>query len=499
MTHKRLFPSLLRRLPLGVGLLAIGCTVGPDYRRPAVAVPEEFKEDVHWRAGTLGQSPPASDADTMACAAGKAWWQPWNDTLLDSLEQRALQSNATLQIAEADYARSRALVDIARAALMPTVSADLAAQRNRIADYQNSRKSFTYYSYREVHALASARWEIDLWGGSRRGLEAADASANADAATRDAVALSVTAALADAYLLLRQTDLDLGALAAEKDHLAKLAEMTRQARRQGLATDDDVLQAENALSQLETGQAQAVIARAQAEHAVAAVLGTSPAAFSIAPIADYPLSLPDVAAVLPSALLERRPDIVAAEREVAAANARIGQAKAAFFPDITLEGGIGSVAGTLAQVLSAPARVWSFGPALAAPLFEGGALEARVNVARAEYDAAVASYRGTVLSAFQEVEDRLTERREYDRIVHSSRDALRRTGRIEHDIRRQRELGLATESDALKARIAWLEARRRWYASTAGASLSRVALVKAIGGGLPRCARPIAGTRGTSQ
>lgn len=467
------------------------CTMGPAYQRPAVALPDGFREDTHWRpatasgaSGASGAAAPAAASDgAVAPAAGEPWWRDWHDPTLDALEQRALSANPTIAEADANYGRSRALISEARAALYPSVSLGLDPSRAHVADYTTTHQRFTYYNETDVRADLDVHWEVDLWGKARRGLEAARDTGAAGAATRDAVRLSVSAALAEDYLLVRESDLQLDRLRAEQQAYARMVTMTRGARQQGLETDDDVLLAQNAVSDVEARIAGEERARAREEHAVAALLGVAPGQFSIAPDPGYRFPMPDVAPVMPSALLERRPDIVAAERQVAAANARIGVAQAAYYPDLLLGASVGGESTTLAGLLGAPARIWSLGPTLALSLFDAGHNTARLHAAQADYDAVAARYRATVIGAMQEVEDDLARRRDGDRIAAERQLQWQRATQLQKNQALQRRLGLASEIGLIRAQIAADDAQRRWQASAASASLDRIALVKSIGGG----------------
>lgn len=477
-----------------------GCMAGPDYTRPSIALPAGFKEDPHWRPAAqgadTGNRADASRADAagaasttgavsaagMSSAGDAAWWQRWQDPVLDRLEEQAMTANPSLAIAGANYTRARALASQARAALYPSVTASFDPKRSRVADYQNTRERFIYYNETDVHAGLDVRWEADLWGKARREVEAAEASGQAQAAMREAVRLSVSTALAEDYLLVREADRQQAILREEQLAYARVVSMTQGAQRKGLATADDVLRAQNAVSEAQATMAREENARAQAEHAIASLLGMAPAALSIPPDAGYRIALPDVDPVLPSALLERRPDIVAAERQVAAANARIGVAKAAYYPDLLLGAGVGGESTVLAGLLSAPVRIWSLGPSLALTLFDAGRNSARVHAAQADYDAVAAQYRATVIGALQEVEDALARRTEGDEVVSQLKQQWQRSLRLVNDERRQKRAGLASEQNLIETEITANTAERRWQAGVTTAALNRVALVKSIGG-----------------
>ncbi len=474
----------------GAAVLALwlaACTVGPEYVRPPVVLPDRFGGDVRWhgvpRAGSDAQGQANATAPSADEAGGVKWWTVWRDPVLDSLEDQAWASNQSIAAAVARYDEARAIVAQSQASLLPSLSAQADASHSRRADFDRPRSAYVYYRVREVRALVDAQWEIDLWGRAKRDVQARTASAQADAAKLDAIRLSVSSALAAHYLSVRAADLELDALRAEQHAFSDLVTMTQAAKRNGLATDDDVLRAHDALSDAEARVASAMSARAIEAHAVSALLGMSSTPLSIAPDPSYRFALPDVEPVLPSALLERRPDIVEAEQRMAAANARIGVEQAAYFPDLLLGASVGGESMTLASLLSAPTRIWSLGPSISLPLFEAGRTRARVQAARAEYDAAVAHYRATVIAACREVEDELARQRKDDAVALASRAIMERDRQLEADMQRRRRAGLANDMDVANAQIVAADAARRWRASVAAAALTRVALVKDIGGG----------------
>lgn len=470
-----------------------GCTVGPAYTRPEIAMPASFKEAVSWR-------PVAQAADTSAGRAANtaapgtssspgspidAWWRHWDDAVLDRLEQQALAANPSLAVARAHVLRARALVSETHAGQYPAVTLGVDSAHRNEPDYIYTRKRFIYYPETDVRASADVRWELDLWGKTRRGAEAAEADRAAEAATAGATRLSVGAALAEDYLLVRDADRQLALLQAQQQAYVRIAAMIQGARDQGLATADDLLRARNAVSDAQARVAREQGARARAEHAVAALLGVAPAVFSIDPVPDYRIALPEIAPVLPSALLEHRPDIAASERRVAAANARIGVAQAAYYPDFSLAASVGGESTTLADLLAAPLRVWSLGPSLALTLFDAGRNGARVAAAHADYDAAAAQYRATVIDAMREVEDALARRTADDKVADDLQQHWQRASQLVQSATQQNSVGLATEVTVLRRTIAAADARRRWEAGVTTAAIDRIALIKSIGGDWP--------------
>ena len=374
-----------------LALLAFaGCAVGPDYQRPKVEAPA-FKETGQWK--------PAEPAEQLP--RGK-WWEAYGDPVLNGLEDRIEVSSNTLQIAEAKYRQAQAAATIARAALFPSVSADGSASRTRTPARGASPSSVG----NAFSAGAAASWEFDLWGRVRRSAEAGRATAGASAADLESVRLSLHALLAQTYFSLGVADSEQQLYQRIVADYERSLKMTQNRYAQGVDTRADVAAAE---TQLKTAQAQAIdlsLQRAQLEHAIAVLLGQPPAAFSLAP-ADLTVAPPAPPALIPSEQLERRPDIAAAERRLAAACAQIGVAKAGYFPVLSLSGSAGYQGPRYQSLFNAPNEIWSLGAGAVMPLFEAGRVRAQVAQARAAYDESLATYRQTVLASFQEVEDNL--------------------------------------------------------------------------------------------
>lgn len=362
------------------------CAVGPDHRKPEVEVPAAWKEAAEWKVAQPKDAVPK----------GK-WWEVFNDPVLNGLVEQVQVSNQELRAAEARYAQARAQVAVARASLFPTVGAGAGASRAR----RPGGGSSPSYS-----VSLDARWEADLWGRIRRTIEAAGAAAEAGAADLEAMRLSLQAELVTNYFQLRVADVTRDLLDDASKNYERNLQLTQNRYTAGVAAKSDVVQAE---TQLLSTRAQAIdirATRASLEHAIAVLVGKPPAALAIEPVAFH-VRLPEIPPGVPSTLLERRPDIAAAERRVAAANARIGVAQAAYFPSLDLSASGGFASASLAHLFSAPNRVWSIGAALAATLLDFGARAGQVSAAQAAHDEAVANYRQTVLASFQEVENNL--------------------------------------------------------------------------------------------
>ena len=383
-------------LALVVATALAGCMVGPDYVRPAAPTPTTYKEAAGWKVAQ-----PADDAPRGA------WWEAFNDPDLNALEAQVDISNQTIAAAAARVREAASATDAARAALWPVVGVTGSAQRNSVSS-SNSSSGSTSSSNRNTsyNIEFGASWEPDLWGGIRRNIESNRDLAQASDADLAAARLSVQATLAQTYLLLRVQDAQLDLLRQTVAAYERSLTLTRNQYSAGIIARGDVAQAE---AQLKSTQAQvfdATITRAQLEHAVAVLVGKPPADLTIAP-RELKAVYPDVPLAVPSALLERRPDIAAAERRAASANAQIGVAQAAFFPALTLSANGGLQSSVIGSLLSLPNRYWSLGAQLAQTLFDAGLRSAEKTQAIAKYDETVANYRSTVLTGFQEVEDNL--------------------------------------------------------------------------------------------
>lgn len=417
-----------------------GCAVGPDYQRPEATVPAAFKELAGWKR--------ASPADVGETGA---WWRMFEDPLLDGLVARVKVANQTLAANEAALRQARAIVEQSRAGLYPSLGADFSVRRRGGGSGGSSAGIVTTSSAntagtptvgfssrggsdsaKNVYAPSlTATWDLDVWGRIRRTIESDTANAQASAADLAAATLSAQADLVSTFIQLRALDEQKTLLDAAATAYARSLQITQNQFREGIVARADVAQAQ---TQLETARSQAIavgVQRAQFEHAIAVLMGVPPADLDIPPGTLGPQP-PLVPPGLPSALLERRPDVAAAERRMAAANAQIGIAEAAYFPDITLTSSVGYASTVLSSLFDSSNLAWSFGAALAQTLFDAGARGAAVDQARASYDQAVATYRQTVLTSFQDVEDRLAALRILDaqaevqtRAVAAARDAER--------------------------------------------------------------------------
>ena len=448
--------SLILFIPL---LWLTACAVGPEYRRPEVKLPEQFSEaGGEWRAARPGDF-----------QVPERWWSVFADPELDRLEAQVVIDNQTLKAAEARYRAARAAVDSAAAARLPSVTGAADATRSRSA-------GVTANSY---SLLASASWEVDLWGRVRRGIEAAQARAESSADDLAAARLSTQALLAQTWFQLRAADEQRRLLQRTLAADARFLGLTRDRYAAGVASALDIAQAETQLGSVRTQLSEVELQRAQLAHALAALLGGNDAqAEALAPLPP----VPPPPALLPSTLLEQRPDIASAERLAAAANAQIGLAQTAFYPLLDLGATAGSRAGALGRLFDAPSLLWSLGPSLAMTLFDGGARSAAVEQARAGYDEAVATYRQTVLTAFQEVQDNLAAARLLQREADEQAQALAAARRAREIAEAQYRAGTISSLNVITAQTAELAAERSAVDIHSRQLAASVQLLKNAGG-----------------
>ena len=460
-------------------LLTAACAVGPNYKRPSVPVPPAYKEPAHAAADT-SQWKTAEPQDEAS--RGK-WWTAYGDPQLDALEEQVSVSNQTIAQAEAQYRAVRAAVRLARSDFFPTVAVGASATRSSgVASRSSAPTSSAPPTVTNYQLPLEASWEPDLFGRVRRSAESSVASAQASAADLESVRLAMHAQLATLYFTLRGLDTQRQLLDSTVAAYATALQITTNRYQQGVVSGVDVAQAR---AQLETTRAQAIdlgVARAQVEHAVAILVGKAPADFALAPEAMHDAP-PETPLALPSELLERRPDVAAAERRVAAANAQIGVAKAAFFPSLTLSATGGYQSSTLASFFSLPNRFWSLGSALAETLFSGGRRRAVSAQARASYDAAVAAYRESVLDAFGEVEDNLAALRILAEEVQQQTQAVDATNRLLTLAKNRYQSGVTSYLEVMTAQSAALANDRTAVDLLTRRMIASVSLVKALGGG----------------
>ena len=450
-------------------LVLAGCAVGPDYRRPVVETPVAYKETQGWKM-----------AEPQDRAPRGRWWEIYGDPQLNALVQQVALSNQNIRAAEAKYRQALALLGVARAGYFPTLSAGLAASRGQSVSAAGTSLPAAPIGNTDRISLA-AGWEADVWGRIGRTVESNQASAEASAADLQAALLSAQATLAQTYLQLRINDIERQLLEQTVAAYEKSLRITRNRYEAGVAGRIDVAQAE---TQQKSTQAQAIdlgVQRSQLEHAIALLVGKAPADFRLEPDNSLP-STPDIPVGLPSELLERRPDIAAAERRAAAANAQIGVAQAAFFPALTLSASAGYQSSSFANLISLPNRFWSLGPAIAATLFDGGARSAQKEQAIAVFDSNVAAYRQTVLTGFQEVEDNLSALRILEEENKVQREAAKSAAESLALANNQYLAGTVSYLNVVSAQAASLVADRSALDIAGRRLIASVSLLKALGG-----------------
>ncbi len=465
----------LRPLTVFIMTVSLGaCTLGPDYERPDLPMAAEFKQAEGWKV--------ANPADVLERGD---WWALYGDAELNQLVGRLNVSNQNLAAAEAQYRSARALVRGARSQLFPSVGGSGGATRAG----QGSSTSTTTQSGSSSSGVSEsysvgldASWELDIWGRLRRNLEANRASMQASAADVAAVRLSLQSELVQTYLQLRIIDEQQRLLNQSVEAFARSLRLTENQYRAGIVPKSDVTQA---LTQLRSTEAQAIDLqwqRAQLEHAIAVLVGVPPSELNIAERDAIP-ELPAVPLALPSQLLERRPDVASAERQVIAANAQIGVAEAAWYPDLTLSASGGYRNTSFNDLISLPNRFWSLGPQLAVTLLDFGARRADLEIAEANYDQTVANYRQTVLDSFREVEDNLVQLRVLAAEAVIQRQALEAAQESLRLIENQYRAGMIDYLNVATVQTSALNNERTYLTLLGDQLAASVQLIAALGGG----------------
>ena len=446
---------------LVAGVLS-GCAVGPAYQRPSTPAPAAFKEAGLWQS--------AVPADTLERGP---WWTLFGDPVLNQMADSIEVSNQNVAAAAAAYAQARAVVQEQRASLFPAVSLSSGADRSG----GGGTPAETRYRLN-----IGGSWEPDLWGRLRAGVNGANASAQASAADLAAARLSAQGELAANYFSLRQTDAQHALLLTTIEGFQRVLQITQNRFNAGIATKSDVLQAQTQLANAQVDELAMVRARAQYEHAIAILLGSAPADFSLA-VAPWQVTVPDIPVSVPSALLQRRPDIAAAERRVALANEQIGIARAAYYPNIGLSGSYGTGGSQVVDLFRVSNAVWSFGLSAAQTLFNAGATRARVNGAEAQQQGAIARYRQTVLDAFGDVENQLGATRVLAQQQVLRRQASEAADQVEAQMLNRYKAGQVSYSEVVNAQATALSARRALVQIQVDRQNTAVALIQSLGGG----------------
>ena len=461
---------------LSATLLA-SCSMVPHYSRPQVTIPAEFKEAPGWRVAT------PSDA-----VARGAWWQLFPDPVLDDLENRVARNNQNIAAAVAAYDQARAVVREQRAALFPTVDLSTGATRagsfgpNEAIITGNGANSGGSGARSQRYSVSvGATWEPDLWGRIRAGVKQAGALAAASKGDLIAATLSAQGELALNYLQLRAIDRQAELLKATLAAYQRNFQIVTNRYNAGVVAKVDVLQAQTQLVSARADATDLARQRAILEHAIAVLIGENPSTYSLA-AAPWSSFVPAVPSIVASSLLERRPDVAAAERRVVAANAAIGIQRAAFFPTINLNGNVGAQSSSLGSLFTAASSLWSFGLTGALTLLDFGARSARVAQARAAYMQAVANYRQTALTAFQDTEDQLAANRVLALVGADRTAASTAADRVEQLTLNQYLAGQISYTDVITAQTTALTARVTALNATLNRQTAAVALIQALGG-----------------
>jgi NodT family efflux transporter outer membrane factor (OMF) lipoprotein len=449
-----------------LAVLPTACSVGPDYKRPAAVVPTAYKEADGWKVAQ-----PADGIDRGS------WWSIYKDPVLADLEGQIDISNQTLKASEAAYRQALAVVREGKSGYLPTLSLNPGAE---LTKSEGSGASATAHG--EYSAQAQLDWDLDIWGRIRRTVESDVASAQASAADLAVARLSAQATLAIDYFELRAADENKRLFDATIGDFSHSLEIVRNQYAAGVAAKSDVASAE---TQLQQSQAQGIdigVQRATLEHAIAILVGKAPADLTLTSAA-FAKEIPVVPTGLPSTLLQRRPDIAEAERKMQAANAQIGVAEAAFFPDVTLSGAFGYGSTALGELFTASSEAWSLGASVAETVFDGGLRSAQLAASRATYDQSVADYRQTVLSAFQQVEDQLSTLRILEQEAAVEDAAVQSSHEATVTALNEYEAGITAYTTVITAQAAELANERSAITIRQQRLTASVSLIEALGGG----------------
>ncbi len=442
-----------------------GCAVGPSYQRPTIETPVAFKEG-------QGEWVRAVPADMLERGP---WWELFQDPLLNGLVSQVDVNNQNVAAAVANYAQARALVAEQRASLLPTVNLTVGADRSGGGGSTPTRNHY--------QVGIGTSWEPDVWGRLGRGVQGARAGEQASMADLQAARLSAQGELAINYFNLRQVDV---AMALQRDTIMGYERSARIAQNRynaGIVARTDSLQAETQLANARADLLSLERQRAVLEHAIAVLVGRAPGNFALAPRTGLEGFVPDVPFDVPSTLLQRRPDIAAAERRAAQANEQIGIAQAAFYPSLRLSGNIGAGAAHIGDLFSASALAWSLGASIAQSIFAGGATVARLDSARAGFEQASARYRQTVLAAFQDVENQLVASRVLQQQLVLRKQAADAANLVEQQVLNRYQAGQVSYTEVVNAQATAANARRALSQAVSDRQVAGVALIQSLGGG----------------
>jgi NodT family efflux transporter outer membrane factor (OMF) lipoprotein len=458
-------------LAIVAALTLAGCSLAPKLELPNVPVADAYKEPAPWTQ--------AAPADRLP---RDGWWQPYGDEELNRLQAQLVQNSPDLQAALARYQQAKAFADQLRSGLFPSLGLRADGVRARQSETNPPAGQSSPRYYNSYGAGVEAIYEVDLWGRVRNDVTAGRLEASAAAADLESARLSLQAQLADYYIAIYGLDREAALLANTVSAFDRALALTKERHEAGIVSGLDVARAQTQLETARSQSAQNQAQRATLEHAIAVLVGESPSQFSLAP-RSTPLTLPDIPADLPTKLLQRRPDIAAAQRRTAAANASVGVARAAYFPSITLSGVYGFRSNRSSDWLTAPNAAWSVGPSILLELFDAGRRRARVEQARGVLDEAGAIYKGVVLGAFQEVEDSLALLHHYGNAAESERSAVTSAQRsLDFAMNRYRE-GAVSYLEVVQSQTTALDAQRNALDLETRQLRASVALIRALGGG----------------
>lgn len=461
-------------LALSMAAALAGCNLAPAYKVPATPVAAQYRDTGPWVQAQPADQRPRAD-----------WWSLYGDPQLDRLQRQLLAHNADLAAALAHYQQAQALFREARAGYFPQLGASAGAVRQRQSDNAPLRGPTAPADYDTYTAGAQLSYEVDLWGRVRDSVAAGGDEAQASAADLASAQLSLQAQLADDYLALRGLDQQLQLLQQSVDAYQKALHLTQALHSGGIVSGLDVARAQTQLSAAKSQWSQTMAQREQVQDAIAVLVGESAATFSL-PAQTTAIPLPQVPLAVPSTLLQRRPDIAAAERRTAEANADIGVARAAYFPSLTLDAQGGFLSKSYSNLLTAPNHVWALGPNLLFDLFDGGRRKAQVAAARAAADEAGAKYRGVVLGAFQQVQDNLAL---LDRLGAAMVDQQAASAAAQRSLdlaMKQYKVGATSYLDVVQAQTVALQAQSGVLSLGTQQLRASVQLIRALGGGWSR-------------
>jgi multidrug efflux system outer membrane protein len=471
MSTRLQIPSLITAVMLA------GCAVGPDYKRPTSTAPAE-----QYKAESLGSWKEGRPLDAVPRGS---WWEVFDDATLNDLERRAGSANEDLKAAMARVEQARATARVARSELLPSLDFNPSYTRQRFTP--NQEPSFGSLTANTFSAPLDLSYEIDLWGRVRRGFESARADAQASLAAFHNVLLTLQADVAQNYFALRGLDAEIATVTATVDLRKEQVRLVRSRFDGGIGSELDVARAETELATTEAEASALAQRRTELENAVAILVGENSSRFKLAALqnanANWNPQLPEIPAGLPSDLLERRPDVAEAERQLAAANARIGVAKAAFFPVLRLTGSGGYLSADVENLFNWDSRVWAIGPSVSLPIFAGGRNLASYRSAQSAYDEAVAHFRQRALVAFGDVENSLSGIRHLGDQYASQRRAVSSARRAAELAGERYRSGIVSYLEVIDANREALQAERASDQLVGQRQIAAVQLIKALGGG----------------